>query len=127
MHAIQLAIQLVAGGGDDLVYLSPAWPNFAGAATVAGANPIAVPLELSGNGWRLDFERLEAAITPRTRAIFLNSPCNPTGWTADRQTLQAVLDLARRKGLWIIADEIYARFVHYGSHRAASFHDVMEP
>ncbi|MBN9073536.1 MAG: pyridoxal phosphate-dependent aminotransferase [Rhizobiales bacterium] len=126
MHAIQMAIQLVAAGGDDLLYLSPAWPNFAGAATVAGANPIPVPLTLSGNGWTLDVERLEAAVTPRTRAIFLNSPCNPTGWTADEATLTAVLDLARRKGLWIIADEIYALFYYDGT-RAPSFLDVMEP
>ena len=126
MHAIQLAIQLVAGGGDDLVYLSPAWPNFAGAATVAGANPIPVPLTLSGNGWTMDIERLEDSITPKTRAIFLNSPCNPTGWTADLATLQSVLDLARRKGLWIIADEIYSLFYYDGT-RAPSFLDIMAP
>lgn len=126
MHAIQLAIQLVAAGGDDLVYLSPAWPNFAGAAIVAGANPIPLPLELSGNGWTLDMERLEASITPRTRAIFLNSPCNPTGWTADRDTLRAVLEVARRKGVWIIADEIYSLF-HFDGGRAPSFLDIMEP
>ncbi|WP_274630106.1 pyridoxal phosphate-dependent aminotransferase [Arvimicrobium flavum] len=126
MHAIQLAIQLVAGGGDDLVYLSPAWPNFAGAAIVAGANPIPVALHLSGNGWSLDLDLLEASITPKTRAIFLNSPCNPTGWTADLATLKAVLDLARRKGLWIIADEIYSLF-HYDGGRAPSFLDIMAP
>ena len=126
MHAIQLAIQLVAGSGDDLVYLSPAWPNFAGAAIVAGANPIPVPLSLGGNGWAMDVERLEAAITPKTRAIFLNSPCNPSGWTADHATLKSVLDLARRKGLWIIADEIYSLF-YYDGPRAPSFLDIMEP
>jgi aspartate/methionine/tyrosine aminotransferase len=126
MHAIQMAIQLVAGGGDDLVYLSPAWPNFAGAATVAGANPVAVPLDLSGNGWALDLEKLQAAITPRTRAIFLNSPCNPSGWTADHATLKAVLELARQKGLWIIGDEIYSLYYYDGA-RAPSFLDIMEP
>ncbi len=126
MHAIQMAINLVAGSGDDLVYLSPAWPNFAGAATVAGANPIPVPLSLGGNGWAMDVERLEAAITPKTRSIFLNSPCNPSGWTADHATLRSVLDLARRKGLWIIADEIYALF-YYDGPRAPSFLDIMEP
>jgi aspartate/methionine/tyrosine aminotransferase len=126
MHAIQLAIQLTASGGDDLVYLAPAWPNFAAAAGVAGANPIPVPLHLSGNGWTFDIDDLKKAITPKTRAIFLNSPCNPTGWTADRETLQAVLDLAREKGLWIIADEIYSLF-YYGGGRAPSFLDIMEP
>ena len=96
------------------------------AATVAGANPIPVPLTLSGNGWTMDIERLEDSITPKTRAIFLNSPCNPTGWTADVATLQSVLDLARRKGLWIIADEIYSLFYYDGT-RAPSFLDIMAP
>ena len=65
--------------------------------------------------------------SPRApRRIFVNTPSNPTGWTADRETLQAILDLARKHDLWIIADEIYALF-HYGGRRAASFLDIMEP
>ncbi|AZO09814.1 MULTISPECIES: pyridoxal phosphate-dependent aminotransferase [unclassified Mesorhizobium] len=123
MHAIQLAIDAVAGSGDEVVYLSPAWPNFAAAAGVAGAVPIAVTLDQSGNGWSCDVEKIAAAITPRTRALFVNTPSNPTGWTADRQTLQSILDLARQRGLWIIADEIYALF-HYGGGRAPSFLDI---
>ena len=59
-------------------------------------------------------------MTDRTKVIFVNSPSNPTGWTADTETLRAILALARRKNLWIIADEIYALF-HFGGKRAASF------
>jgi aspartate/methionine/tyrosine aminotransferase len=65
-------------------------------------------------------------VTGRTRVIFVNSPSNPTGWTADHATLKAILDLARRRNLWIIADEIYALF-HYDGNRAPSFLDIMEP
>jgi len=126
MQAIQLAINAMAGAGDEMLYLTPAWPNFAGAAGVAGATPVAVDLDFSDNGWSLDVERVEAAVTPRTRAIFVNSPSNPTGWTADLDTLKAILDLARRHNLWIIADEIYALF-HFGGTRAASFMDIMDP
>jgi aspartate/methionine/tyrosine aminotransferase len=130
MQAIQLALQATAGAGDEVIYLAPAWPNFPGAAGVAGARPVPVRLDFGDNGgawgWSCDIERIEKAVTPRTRAIFFNSPANPTGWTADRETLQAVLELARRRGLWIIADEIYALF-HYGEGRAASFLDIMEP
>lgn len=126
MHAIQMALQATAGAGDDAVYLSPAWPNFAAAAGVMGARPVPVELSFSDRGWILDIERLAAAITPRTRVLFVNSPSNPTGWTADRETLSAILSLARKHGLWIIADEIYALF-HYDGSRAASFLDVMEP
>ncbi|BCH27238.1 pyridoxal phosphate-dependent aminotransferase [Mesorhizobium sp. L-8-3] len=124
MQAIQLALQATAGAGDEVVYLSPAWPNLTAAAGVAGARPVPVPLDDTANGWALDIEKLAAAITPRTRAIFINTPSNPTGWTADRATLQAILDLARARGLWIIADEIYALF-HYGGGRAPSFYDIM--
>ncbi|MER8881412.1 pyridoxal phosphate-dependent aminotransferase [Mesorhizobium sp. M0816] len=124
MHAIQMAIDAVAGKGDELVYLSPAWPNFAAAAGVAGAVPVAVTLDESGNGWSCDVDKIAAAITPRTKALFVNTPSNPTGWTADKETLQAILDLARERGLWIIADEIYSLF-HYGHGRAPSFIDIM--
>src|SRR4051794_24125303 len=125
MHAIQLALAAVAGSGDEVVYLSPAWPNFAAAAGISGATPVAVTLDQSGNGWSCDVEKIAAAVTPRTKALFVNTPSNPTGWTADRETLQAILNLAREKGLWIIADEIYALF-HYGHGRAPSFLDIAE-
>ncbi|RIK83965.1 MAG: aspartate aminotransferase [Hyphomicrobiales bacterium] len=126
MHAIQLALDAVAGHGDEVIYLSPAWPNFAAAAAIAGARPVPVVLDRTGNGWALDMEKLAAAVTPATKAVFVNTPSNPTGWTADRETLAAILSLARDRGLWVIADEIYALF-SYGAARAPSFLDVMEP
>jgi aspartate/methionine/tyrosine aminotransferase len=72
-------------------------------------------------------ERMEKAIEPRTRALFVVSPSNPTGWTASLDELRALLALARRYGLWIIADETYARFWYGEGARAPSFLDVMEP
>jgi aspartate/methionine/tyrosine aminotransferase len=120
---------MVAGSGDEVLIPTPAWPNFRGAITVAGATAVAVPMTGSAAGWVLDLGRLAAAITPRTRAIVINSPANPTGWTASRDELRDILGLARRHGLWIIADEIYARFVYDPAlavgERAASFKDVM--
>lgn len=126
MHAIQMAIDAVAGHGDEIVYLSPAWPNFAASAELAGVKPVPVTLERSGNGWTCDVEKIRAAVSGSTKAIFINSPSNPTGWTADLSTLKAILDVAREKGVWLIADEIYSRF-YYGGARAPSFIDVMEP
>jgi aspartate/methionine/tyrosine aminotransferase len=126
MHAIQLALTALAGAGDEVIYLSPAWPNFDAAAAVAGAVPVPVTLDHSGNGWSCDVDKIAASITPRTRALFINTPSNPTGWTADQETLQAILDLARANGLWIIADEIYSLF-HYGLGRAPSFLDIATP
>jgi aspartate/methionine/tyrosine aminotransferase len=126
MQAIVLALEATAGKGDEVVYLEPAWPNFAGAAGVAGARPVPVQLSPGANGWSLDINRVADAITPATRVLFVNSPANPTGWTADVSELRDLLHLARRRGLWIIADETYARFFYDGP-RAPSFIDVMEP
>jgi aspartate/methionine/tyrosine aminotransferase len=126
MQSVQIAVRLIAGVGDELIIPTPAWPNFAAAMGVAGANPVCVPMEFKDGRFTLDLEKLEAAISPRTRAFVINSPANPTGWTATRDELAAILAIARKYGIWIIADEIYARFVYDGSPRAASFHDVME-
>ncbi len=123
MHAIQIAMRMVAGTGDEVLVPMPAWPNAAAGVGLTGAVPVEVPMTFSDNGWQLDLERLEAACGPKTRAIFINSPSNPTGWTLDHDGLTAVLEIARRKGLWLIADEVYHRF-HYDGGVAPSFHDV---
>ena len=130
MHALQMALRMVAGTGDEILIPTPAWPNFYGAAVVSGARPVDVPMTLQPRGndhvWALDIARMKAAITSHTKAIIINSPSNPTGWTATRTELEQVLTLARENKLWIIADEIYGRFVYDGSLRAPSFHDIMD-
>lgn len=126
MQAIQLAVQAVAGTGDEVVLPGPAWPNLAAAVEIMGARAVTVPMEFSQNGWSLDPDRLFDAVTPRTRAIYVNSPCNPSGWTAGREWLAAVLAGARKRGLWIIADEVYGRYSLTGEERAPSFYDVSE-
>ena len=124
MHALQIALRLIAGPGDEVLIPSPAWPNFRGAITLTGARALDVPMT-SGARWGLDVDRLAASVTPATRAIIINSPGNPTGFTATPEELVAILALARRHGLWIVADKIYGRFVFNGA-RAPSFHDVMD-
>lgn len=126
MHALQIAVTMVAGAGDEVIVPTPAWPNFHGALTVSGATTRMVPMQFDeASGWQLDIADIVAAITPQTRALCINSPANPTGWTATREELAALLDLARTHGLWIIADEIYGRFFYDGP-RAPSFRDVMQ-
>jgi len=131
MHATQIAVRMIAGAGDEVVIPTPAWPNFAGAITVAGARAVAAPMTADERGWHLDLERLKGAVTSRTRALVINSPANPTGWTASLDELREILALARSRGLWIIADEIYARFAYEPAlsvgERTPSFRDVMEP
>jgi aspartate/methionine/tyrosine aminotransferase len=117
---------MTVAAGEEALIPSPAWPNFAGAVRLAGATPVFVPLERGETRWRLDPQRLEAAVTPATRLLIVNSPANPTGFVATREELVAALTIARRHNLWILADEIYGRLTFSGA-RAPSFHDVMAP
>jgi aspartate/methionine/tyrosine aminotransferase len=132
MQAFQIALAIAAQPGDEIVIPTPIWPNFFGAIAAHGAKSVTVPIGFDpASGWSLDVERLAAAVTPRTRALVINSPANPTGWTASRDDLRALLTIARRHDLWIIADEIYGRFSFDPAHadlgRAPSFRDVWEP
>ncbi|MBB4194792.1 aspartate/methionine/tyrosine aminotransferase [Rhizobium aethiopicum] len=126
MQAIQIAVQALTSPGDEFVYLTPAWPNIAAALEIAGACSVGVKLDFEGGKWAVDLDRIEAAITPKTRGIFINTPSNPTGWTATKKDLADILALARKHDLWIMADEIYALYYFAGG-RAPSFLDVMEP
>lgn len=127
MQAIQTALAAVAGHGDEVLIPTPAWPNFKGATHISGATPVEVPMTFGNRGWELDFDRLQAAVTPATRAIFVNSPSNPTGWTASRQDIADLLAFARRNNLWIIADQVYGRFYFEGEGVAPGFHEIIEP
>jgi aspartate/methionine/tyrosine aminotransferase len=126
MQAIQIAIGMVAGAGDEVLIPTPTWPNAAAATGIVGGRPVEVPMSFGNDGWSVDFDRLAASVRPRTRALFVVTPSNPTGWTATRDDLASMLALARRHGLWIIADETYARFWYGEGLRAPSFYDVME-
>jgi aspartate/methionine/tyrosine aminotransferase len=130
MHALQIAVRLVAGVGDEVLVVTPGWPNFAGSLAAAGASAVDVPLHLQvrpagGLQWALDLDRMAASVSRKTRAIVVNSPGNPTGWTASLAELEGILALARDHGLWIIADEIYGRLT-YDAPRAPSFHDLAD-
>jgi len=130
MHALQIAVRLVAGPGDEVLILSPAWPNFKGVLGVAGARVVEAPLRASqiegeSLAWSIDIDHLASFITPATKALIINSPSNPTGWVATHDDLKQLLSLARAHGLWIIADEIYGRLTFEGK-RAPSFHDIID-
>jgi aspartate/methionine/tyrosine aminotransferase len=120
MQAIQLAFQMTVGAGDEVVVPTPAWPNFRGAVETTGATIKTVPMILNAAGWQLDLDKLFAAVGPRTRVIVINSPANPTGWTASQDDLAAILAFTRKRGLWIIADEIYGRFHFPGGQGSTS-------
>lgn len=112
LSALQLTAQALVGAGDRVVEVTPLWPNLVEIPKILGAHVECVPLVFSPQGWRLDLDRLLHALTPDTKAVFINSPNNPTGWTIDRATQRIVLEHCRRHGIWLIADDAYER-LHY--------------
>lgn len=126
MHGILTAMQAILQAGDNAVLVGPLWPNAEATAKIAGAETRVVGLENENGVWRLDPAALFAACDDRTRVIFVNSPGNPTGWMLESAEQQAILDFARDRGIWVIADEVYARLV-YDRPVAPSFLDLAEP
>jgi aspartate aminotransferase len=108
MQALYFALELLVDTGTNVVYIAPQWQNIHNAIHLIGGEPRPFALDFDGD-WRLDLDRLFAACDARTRAIFLSTPANPTGWTATREELSALLEFSRRTGIWIISDEVYGR------------------
>ncbi len=101
--------------GDEVVVPVPMYVTYEATIGAAGARLVPVPCD-AAQGFRPDLERLEAAVTPRTRALFFANPNNPTGVVMNRRELEAVADLARRYDLWLVSDEVYADLVFDGAH-----------
>jgi aspartate aminotransferase len=127
MNALMIAIQCLIGQGDSAAVIGPVWPNAENAIAAMGAEVRRVDLAAQPDGsWQLDLDRLVDACDATTRLIVVNSPSNPTGWMAREDELRALLALARERGIWILADEVYARIVYEGRH-APSFMTLAEP
>ncbi len=127
MAAMSIALSATVRAGQKVVLHSPAWPNVGNAATLRGAivEEIDLIAETDG-GFRLDLDRLDSMLIG-ARAFILNSPNNPTGWTATRAELEAILAIARRRDVWLISDEVYSRLVYDGRAAAPSLLDIAEP
>lgn len=127
MNAVMQAAQALLEPGDEIIIPSPAWPNLGEAVRVTGGVPVTVPYRVRPDGrFALPLSDIEAALTPRTRVIVVNSPSNPTGWIMPLDEMIALRDLARDRGLWILSDEVYAHFT-YGNAIAPSFLQICEP
>lgn len=105
----------ILASGDEILVPDPAWPNWAMMATLLGARAVGYRCS-AATGWQPDLAHLEASIGPRTRAVLVNSPGNPTGAVLDAATLAAIGELARRHDLWIVSDECYDAIVFDGVH-----------
>ncbi len=121
VNALMLAAQSVVSPGDKVVVTAPAWPNIVEIPKILSARPEIVALERAQGRWRLDLDKLLAALTPDTKALFLNSPNNPTGWTLPAEDRAAILARCRRYGIWLITDDPYERLIFGSGNSAPSF------
>ena len=128
VSALIVAMQALLDAGDEVVAVTPVWPNLTAQPRILGARLVCVPLQPDAQGaWQLDLPALLAAVTPRTRLLVVNSPNNPTGWTLSQAEQQAILQHCRRTGTWILSDEVYERLYYRGdtaTGAAPSFLDI---
>ena len=106
IHGLFIICQALLEPGDEVIIPDPEWPPCAGNIRLAHGVPVPCPLHES-LGWRYDLDELASKITPKTRAIYINSPGNPTGGVLTRADIEAIAALAERHGLWLISDEAY--------------------
>jgi aspartate/methionine/tyrosine aminotransferase len=127
VSALMIANQLLLEAGDEVIAITPVWPNLVWQPRLLGARLREISLQPGPTGWRLDLDALLATITSSTRLLILASPNNPTGWTLTRAEQQRILDHCRRTGTWILADEVYER-LYYAREAAVapSFLDIAD-
>lgn len=127
MSALMLATQVLVSPGDRVVVVTPLWPNLVEIPKILSADVVCIPLQFEARGWTLDLDRLIGALSPGTRALMINSPNNPTGWTIDRASQRALLAHCAKHGIWIVADDVYER-LHYAGNGgcAPSFLDIAD-
>ena len=126
MAAVTIAMNTLVSAGQRVVIHGPLWPNIANAAHLRGAVVETIDLIPVSDGFRLDLDRLDRMLGG-ARVFVLNSPNNPTGWTATAEELQAILGIARRHGVWVVSDEVYSRLIYDDRPAAPSLLDVAEP
>jgi aspartate aminotransferase len=115
IHGLYVICQALLEPGDEVVVPDPEWPPAAGNIIAAHGTPVPCPLH-ERLGWRYDLDELARTITPKTRAVYINSPSNPTGGVLTRDDLQRIADLCRDRGIWLISDEAYEAVVFDGEH-----------
>jgi hypothetical protein len=115
VQALNVAIRCALDPGDEALVLTPAWPNGSSSVMMANAAVRQIAHPLCGDRYVCDFDALEMAVTPRTRLLLYTSPSNPLGWVATEEEQRALLEFARRHGLWLLADEVYDRLYYTGA------------
>jgi aspartate aminotransferase len=110
-HSCYNAVLATCQAGDEVVIPAPYWVSYPDMVKLAGADPVIVPTS-ERNAWKMSAEDFENAMTPRTKMLILNSPCNPTGSVYTREEMQAIVDVAAEEDIYILSDEIYEKLVY---------------
>ena len=110
-HACYNAILATCQPGDEVIIPAPYWVSYPDMVRLVGAEPVIVPT-MERNSWKMRAEDFENAMTPRTKMLILNSPCNPTGAVYTREELQAIVDVATEEDIYILSDEIYEKLIY---------------
>ena len=128
VNALMLAVQALVDSGDEVVVVTPVWPNLTAQPAIMGAVIRSVSLKPVQGAWQLDMAELLAAVTSKTKLLTLNAPNNPTGWTLSRSEQETILAHCRKTDTWILADEVYERlyFEPTANGCAPSFLDIAE-
>jgi aspartate aminotransferase len=114
IHALYIVCRALLEPGDEVIIPDPEWPPCAGNVLAAGATPVPCPL-YERFGWRYDLEELASKVTSRTRAIYINSPHNPTGGVLTRPDVERIAAIVRDRDLWLISDEAYEDVLYDGA------------
>ena len=113
MEGLMLAMMLLLNPGDEILVPDPCFPNYYGQASIVGARAVPVPT-YEKYDYRMQAEDIERAVTPNTRAILLNSPCNPTGAVLTKEDILAIAEVVKAHDLWVLTDEPYDAIVYDG-------------
>jgi aspartate/methionine/tyrosine aminotransferase len=129
VNALMLAMQALVNPGDQVVVVTPVWPNLTAQPLILGAQLTTVALQAEAGRWTLPLQDLLSQITPATKLLVLNSPNNPTGWTLSREEQLTLLAHCRQTGTWILADEVYENLYYLPTSNgcAPSFLDICTP
>ncbi|GIR78095.1 MAG: aminotransferase [Alphaproteobacteria bacterium] len=115
MQGLALTALALINSGDRVVCIDPVWPNLGESFKIAGGQIDSTTLIARDGRWHLDMEELLAKLTHKTKALLINSPNNPTGWVCSVEEQKIILDHCRKQGIWIVADDVYARLYQHGS------------
>ncbi|MDK2946173.1 MAG: aspartate aminotransferase, partial [Geotoga sp.] len=124
-QALFNVLMAITNPGDEILVLDPSWVSYEAQIIMTGGTPVHIPLDFE-NGFQPDKKKIKRYITPKTKAILINSPNNPTGMVYSKDALQDIADIAKEHEIFVISDEVYELLVYEGTHYSISSFEGMK-